>query len=223
MYIVKFLFTDYLRGLNVIGEINVLITSKAQTFHWIGYGLKLHIPKGALPVGLKQCELIIKVGITGQFALPQNTSLVSAVYWLHSENQCEFSKPLVLELQHCATSSQTSRLRFARCSDYSPPYNFEFLQEGEFSPGEYGRIQLRNFSLIAVLKSLICGADDMKYYASVYYLWSGVNLRRIHFVITKDLEPHATVCSFNFKSVFFYSVDHEDYYVIITGSHKGIR
>ena len=84
--------------------------------------------------------------------------------------------------------------------DYSLPYDFEILQEGDFS---HGHIQLRNLSLIAVLKSLplltwIFGADDMKYYASVYYLWSGEILRRIHFVITKNLEAHATVCSFNF-------------------------
>ena len=195
MYIVKFLFTDCLRGLNVIGEIRILITSKAQTFHWVGYGLKLHIPQDALPVGLKQCELVIKVGISGQFALPQNTSLVSAVYWLHSENQCEFSKPLILELQHCATSSKTSRLSFARCSHYSPPYNFEILEEGDFSPDGYGRIQLHNFSLYTVLMNLIFG---VKYHARVYYLWREENQRNIHFVVTKDLEAHATVCSFNF-------------------------
>jgi len=203
LYIIKFLFTDYLRGLNVIGEISVLITSKAQIFHWEGYGLKLHIPQEALPVGLKQCELIVKVGISGQFTLPQNTSLVSAVYWLHGEPQCEFSQPLILEIEHCATSSQKSRLNFARCSHYSLPYNFEILEEGNFSSDAYGCIQLHSFSLITVLKSLpllkwIFGADDVKYRARVYYLWREENRREIHFLITKDLEAHAKVCSFNF-------------------------
>ena len=191
--------------MNVIGEISVLITSKAQTFHWAGYGLKLHIPQGALPVtvGLKKCELIVKVGISCQFTLHQNTSLVSAVYRLHSEPQCEFSQPLILEIQHYATSSQKSRLSFARCSHYSSPYNFEILEKGDFSPDTYGHIQVCSFSLITVLKSLpllrwMFGADDVKYRARVYYLWKEENLRKIHFVITKDLEAHATVCSFNF-------------------------
>ena len=149
------------------------------------------------------------MGISGQFTLPQNTSLVSAVYWIHSEPLCEFSKPIIVELQHCAASSQTSRLRFARCSDYRLPYNFEILQEGDFSSDEYGRIQLRQFSLIAMLMNLplltwIFGAEDIKYHARVYYLWNEENQRKIHFVITKDLEAHATVCSFNFKiSVLF--------------------
>ena len=201
MYIVQFRFTDYLRGLNVIGEISVLITSKAQTFHWAGFGLKLHIPQGAIPVGLKLCELIIKVGISGQFTLPKNTSLVSAVYWLQSEYQCEFSQPIIVELQHCATSS--SRLSFARCSHYSFPYNFEILEGGDFSRDAYGSIQLCNFSLFGILKKLpllswILGADDIKYHARIYYLWREENQRKIHFVITKDLEAHATVRSFNF-------------------------
>ena len=199
LYLVLFLFTDYLRGLNVIGEISVLITSKAQTFHWAGYGLKLHIPQGAIPVGSKQCELIIKVGISGQFRLPKNTSLVSAVYWLQSENRCEFSQPIIVELQHCATSS--SRLSFAKWSDYSFPYDFETLEEGDFSQDTYGSIQLRNFSVYAIFSeflSWILGADDIKYRASIYYLWEKENQRKIHFVITKDLEAHTTVCSFNF-------------------------
>ena len=41
-----------------VGEISVLITSKAQSFHWAGYGLKLNIPQEALPADLKECEII---------------------------------------------------------------------------------------------------------------------------------------------------------------------
>ena len=183
--------------LDVIGEISVLITNKAQTFHWEGYGLKLLVPPGALPPGMKQCELLIKVEISGQFTFPKNTSLVSAVYWLHSEPQCEFSQPLTLEIQHCATSSQTSRLTFAKCSDTSLPYNFDILEGGDFSEDGYGCIQLQSFSRITVLKWLtwLFGLDDLKYHASIYHLWKGENRREIHFVVTKDLEAHDTVRS----------------------------
>ena len=196
-----FVFTGYLKGLNFIGEISVLITSQAQTFYWEDYGLKLHIPQEALPACLKQCELIIRVGLSGELALPQNSSLVSAVYWLHSEPWCEFSQPLTLEIQHCATSSQMSRLSFARCSPTGLPYKFDILEGGDFSQDAYGHIQLCSFSLIIVLKRLstqlfswFFGADDMKYHARVYYLWRGENQREIHFVITKDLPAHAKVC-----------------------------
>ena len=182
-----------------------MITNKARIFRWEGYGLNLLIPPGALPPGMNQCELIIKVAISGKFTLPQNTSLASAVYWLHSEPQCEFSQPLTLEIQHCATSSQTSRLSFAKSSHTSLKYHsFDILQGGDFSQDACGRMQLHSFSLITVLKSLpwltwLFGPDDLKYHARVYYLWKGENRREIHFVVTKDLETCTTV---SFLSLF---------------------
>ena len=180
----------------MITETSVLVTNQAQTFHWAGYGLKLHIPHGALPAGFDQCRLLIKVGLSGQFALPQNTSLVSAVYCLDSEPRCKFSQPLTLEIQHCAMPSQTSRPSFAlaRCSQRNLPYTFEIVEGGEFSSlSAYGCIQLDSFSLITLVKRLILGEDDVSYRASLYYLKKGVNQREIHFVITKNQEPHTTV------------------------------
>ena len=179
---------------------SVPITSKAQSFHFNDYGLKLHIPPGALPADIEQCELLIKVGISGKFAFPQNTSLVSAVYWLNSKPWCNFSQPLKVEIQHCAMASQVSRLRFARCSKDNLPYTFEILEEGEFnSETGYGCIELQTFSLITQLLTwlpsltAILREDSIKYRARLYYLWSGVSQREIHFVITKDLNTHATV------------------------------
>ena len=90
--------------MDTIAETSVQINNQAQSFHWAGYGLKLHIPQKALPAGLEKCRIIIKVGLSGQFILPQDTTLVSAVYWLDSEPQCKFSQPLTLEIQHCVMS-----------------------------------------------------------------------------------------------------------------------
>ena len=184
----------------MIAETSVLVTNKAQTFHWVGYGLKLHIPQGALPPGLEECRLLIKVGLSGQFALPHNTSLVSAIYWLDSEPRCKFSQPLTLEMQHCVKPVHSSRLSFvhAKCSQKNLPYTFEILKGGEFSSlSAYGCIQLHHFSLLGV------GCNDpitgvRLYRACLFYLSSGANLRNIHFVITWDEEPHTTVsqCAF---------------------------
>ena len=181
----------------MIAEASVLITNQAHSFHWAGYGLKLHVPQGALPAGLEECRVLIKVGISGHFALPQNTSLVSAVYWLDSEPRHRFSQPLTLEIQHCAMSSQTARLSFvlAKCSQKNLPYTFKILDGGEFSSlSTYGYIQLQHFSLVTMVMRLIMGEDDVRYFARLYYLRKGVNLREIHFVITKDQEAHVTVC-----------------------------
>ena len=182
--------------MDTIAETSVQINNQAQSFHWAGYGLKLHISQKALPAGLEKCRIIIKVGLSGQFVLPQDTTLVSAVYWLDSEPQCKFSQPLTLEIQHCAMSSQTSRLNFAlaRCSQRNLPYTFKILEGGGFSSlSAYGSIHLHSFSLITLVKRLILGDDNVRYRASTYYLKSGRN-QEIHFVITKDQEAYVTVC-----------------------------
>ena len=181
----------------MIGEASVRVTNQSQNFHWVGYGLKLHIPEKALPTHLEECKLLIKVGISGQFALPENTSLVSAVYWLDSEPRCTFSKHLTVQIQHCALSSQTSRLNFAvaKCSQSPLPYTFKILKGGEFSnQSTYGCIELQQFSLITLLKRILLGGENVRYRASLYYLRRGVAQRDIHFVITRDQETHATVC-----------------------------
>ena len=197
-FVVKFIKTGnlcigYLRGVNVIAETNVLVTNEAQTFNWKGYGLKLHIPPGTMPADLEECRLLMKVGLSGQFELPENTSLVSAVYWIDSEPRCNFSQPLTLEIQHCVKPTHTSKLSFvhAKCSQTDLPYTFKAMEKkGSFSESAYGCVQLTHFSLVALVN------DEpvvRLYHGSLYYMRSQMNLREMHFVITWDDEPHATV------------------------------
>ena len=176
------------------GETSILVTNQAQTFHWIGYGLKLHIPQGTLPADLEKCQLLIKVGLSGQFKLPENSSLVSAVYWLDSEPQCKFSQPITVEMQHCVNPSHTSRLSFirAKCSQEQLPYDFKTVEGGVFSSeSAYGCVELYHFSLLGQVIDLI--RPKVVYCASLYYLKKGVNQGEIHFVITKNLEPYTKV------------------------------
>ena len=200
MYIYTYLHVfspGYLRGLDVTGETSILVTNQAQTFHWAGYGLKLHVPQGALPPDLKACRLLIKVGLSGQFKLPENTSLVSAVYWLDSEPQCKFSEPITLEMQHCVKPTHTSKLSIvhAKCSQEHLPYAFKTVKGGMFSSeSAYGCVELHHFSLFGQVKDMIL-PGGLLYCASLYYLKNGVNQREIHFVITKNLEAHITVRS----------------------------
>jgi len=131
----------------VIGEASLIITNRAQTVYWAGYGQKLNIPREVLPVGLEQCRLLIKVGLSGQFALPQD----SVVYWLDSEPRCKFSKAITIEIQHCAKPTQSSRLSFvrAKCSQETLPYTFKTLEGGVFTDQtNWGCITLDQFSIM---------------------------------------------------------------------------
>ena len=185
--------------MDVIAETSVLITKQAQTFNWKAYGLKLHIPQGALPAGLEECRLLMKVGLSGQFELPENTSLVSAVYWIDSEPRRRFTQLLTVEIQHCVNLAITSRLSFvhAKCSQKYLPYTFEQAKEGgKFSTeSTYGCVQLTHFSIWSLIYKMLRLVSGVQYRARLYYLRKGVNRIDIHFVITKDLDVHAKVSS----------------------------
>ena len=180
----------------MIAETSVLVTKKAKTFHWAGFGLKIHIPHGVLPAGLNECRLLIKVGLSGQFALPQNTSLASAVYWLDSEPRGKFSQPLTLEIQHCVKPNHTSKLSFvhAKCSQTHLPYALEAMKSGVFSnESVYGSVQLTQFSIVTTTVPDDPASEVRLYRACLYYMRVGKDLRNIHFVITWDDETHITV------------------------------
>ena len=177
-----------LRGMDVVGETNLLITNKAQTLHWAGYGLYLHIPQDSLPTSEEECRLSIKVGLSDKLEFPQNTSLVSAVYWIDSDPRCKFSKPIRMELQHCSTPSQSSKLSIvqAKCSQDVLPCAFTPLEEGEFKISSYGsiNIHLSPFSFVAVT------GNKPQYCAGLYYI---SREHKVCFVITKNLEAYRTV------------------------------
>ena len=73
--------TGYLRGAEVVGEIDLLITNEATTFIWEGHGFKLSVPKNSLPEGVSEYPVNIKASLTGHFELPEGLELISAVYW----------------------------------------------------------------------------------------------------------------------------------------------
>ena len=179
----------------VIGETSIFVTNQAQSFQWKGYGLKLHVPQEVLPPGLKHCRLHIKVGLSGEFELPENSSLVSAVYWIDSEPRCKFSKPIRMEIQHCSKSHESSTLSFvrAKCSQEVLPYTFNTLEEGEFSSldiSSHASVHLSHFSLIAVTQK---EGDDPQYCAGFYYIGNKLTSWKVHFVVIKNLEAYRTV------------------------------
>ena len=199
----KFSFLEYLRGFETFAETSFSISdSHSHSFEWQRYGLKLHIPEGAVTAEHAECRVDIKVGLAGQFRIPDNLQLVSCIYWLCGP-QRPFLKPVTLEIEHCASlqdSFQSESLRFvvAKCSQPELPYQFRELKKGTFvQQSSYGSIQVSQFSFfgIGILKKFWWLSQ---YYSTLFYIQKGLNWWHVDFVITLDLQVSWEVSWINF-------------------------
>ena len=139
----SYVYTEHL-----IADTSVLVTNSEQLFSWDEYVLSLHIPENSLPTNLQQCSIHIRATVMGDYQLPQDTHLVSAVYWIKCVPKCQFSRPLTLEIQHCAKPENASKLCFIWASSVDhleEGINFEAVA-GNFSRhSSYGFIELHSF------------------------------------------------------------------------------
>ena len=203
----------YLRGADVIGDTSFIYTGQAQSFQWLNHGFKLHFPENALPSDVNECQVHIKVSPSGQFQFPENTELVSSIYWIATPH--EFTKPVTVEIEHCV--SMTDNLPsltyiIAKCTQEVLPYNFSILNGGEFaSSSRYGSISLTHFSGLGIASrspqhlSLIQRpvyrhpqvepelSNVKSYCARLYYSSSDNFSWEIYFTIMWNLEFHIAV------------------------------
>ena len=183
--------------MEVCGEKTVVVySSHPQQFTWEGFGLKLSIPKGSLPAGMQQCTINIKASLAGQYEFPDNHHLVSAVFWLRCEPPIDkFTRPVTVEIQHCARSENTSRLKFvsAVCSQKQLPYTFKQLSGDFNSHSSYGVVELNSFSCLAVVQE---GSEERNYLSSLLY---------------KEIEGHHTSCIVEIYTVITWNLDAHRY------------
>ena len=145
------------------------MTNEEQHFVWEGYGLRLHIPHNSLPDDCSHCHLKIAVSLAGNFELPEDGVLVSAVYSVtHDLGDRELRNTVTLEMQHCATNTVLSGLRFLRANTDSN--KLKVIQGGDFQPG-YAVIEIDHFSSFGLwLQNRFYSTfHSLDYQARLYY------------------------------------------------------
>ena len=188
-------------GVEVCGEMTAVVySSHYQQITWPGYGLRLHIHKGCLPAGMEQCTINIKASLAGQYEFPENSHLVSAIFWLRCEGVQKFTRPITVEIQHCAKLENVDNLNLtfvrAVCSQKQLPYTFKQMLGGNFtSHSSYGVIELNSFSGVGVTQA---ESEDREYRSRLFYLNQENICHEIHFVVTWNTEAHLTVSKLYF-------------------------
>ena len=156
--------------------------------------------EGALPPHLSESTFHFQASLCGQFEFPKSSDLVSAVYWISCATK--FSKPVTLELQHCAVG-QTSSLQFfrAQCTQKTLPYQFQPI-DGVFThDSDYGSTSITHFSGIGIVRRNRDSRQKASepyhipesYLAQVYL--ENINFKKwkVYFIVTKNLEAILTV------------------------------
>ena len=181
----------------MIKEVSIdVINGYSKQFDWKGYGLRLKVPASALPKGIDICRIIIKASVSGQYTFPENTTLVSPVFWIKSVPICKFQEPVTLEIQHCAMPENSSRLFMVRasCAQKGLPYSFKIMNTGSFSKhSSYGVIDLNHFSGVGNVQQ---GSDQRLYWSGVFHMGPPTS-REIHFAVTWCDDTHITVSLYN--------------------------
>ena len=190
-------YVEYLRGFEVFAQTSFTISeSSSQSFEWKGYGLKLHVPEGTFSEEKEEYKINIKAGLDGQFEFPDNSQLVSCIYWLSCPQK--FLKPVTLEIWHCAliqNQSQSSGLQFvvAKCSQPELPYKFKALDKGAFSAhSSYGSIQVSQFSLFGLISIFW---SPRRYYSTLHYVRKGIKSWHVDIAVTWNHPAHLQVSS----------------------------
>ena len=176
-------------------------------------GFKLHIPEDALPPEVDECRVHITASLSGQLKFPEDTELVSGIYWIATPHK--FTKPATVEIQHCfSRANHPSSLTYivAKCTQEDLPYHFNVLNGGVFAPfSPYGSIKLTHFSGVGIasqshptlmqrpdhghqVESIV--SPEKSYCARLYYSNSGNHSWEVYFTIMWDLELYVAVSPF---------------------------
>ena len=117
--------TDKFQDVCVAGyKLFLLQRNSPQLLNWEEYGLSITIPHDAVQQS-DTVEVAITALVGGEFILPEDTELVSAVYALSASKP--LLKPVQLEIQHCVSikkPAHSNYLSFTTAPIDQPPYQF---------------------------------------------------------------------------------------------------
>ena len=185
-----------IRGADIVDSVTFPVVP--GNHKWEGHGLEISIPEQSVDTNALQKTMTISASISGQYQLPDNTDLISGIYWITCPHKFPEEHPVTLTLQHCATVKnleQLNSLSFitAKCTQKTLPYEFKELDGGIFSTENcYGSIKLCHFSGIGV-KRIKQKEDEKSYVIRTYYISQGANDWLTHIVMVCNLETHLEV------------------------------
>ena len=156
--------------------------------------LHLSVPDFALPVGMTS-KLTIKALLDGDFELPENSTLITAIYQI-DVNQ-PFKSLITLYLQHCAvieSDTQSSEFQFVvgKSGQSDSPCPLKVIKGGVFIPySQEACISVKHFSRLGAIGR---NSSNLWYYHQLFYKsFEGNYPWKLEFVLTRNISTHINV------------------------------
>ena len=183
-------YQDSVLGAEVLAETVLEISGNGhQSVSWSGHGFRLTVPSGAVPDGTT-ISLAIKAILYGEFDLPADCQLMSAIYWIHSSHL--FNRDVILHLEHCGvieSEAECSEYQFVagRCSQADLPYLLSIREGGVFTPHSYeASVSVKQFSFYAITRRGGRRNARASYLSQVFYQpFRGKYVWQVDFVVTR--------------------------------------
>ena len=145
----------YLREMNFIHFVTQTMNQSEgiQTIDLQKFGLKLYFQPNT---SMESFNITIGVRLSANYTPPEGTTLVSAIYFIHTSSQ--LLRPVTVEIEHSVDidwdqPDSNRTLTFGKASTHSsaaPPYVFKTLSGGNFSRNFWGTMELSSFSAVGI-------------------------------------------------------------------------
>lgn len=177
----------------------------SETFQLCEHGLKLHIKPDTLPKKnvSRSTDCSITISVTGNtlecFQFDSSVMPISPVYYINSS--LKFNKPVALEIDHCCSprnekDSKGLVAMIAHTSNQTPPYKFEYLEEGKFTINRSrGTVSVDSFALYTIAYDFLKGQINapIMYTAYIYCCNADKMMYKVHIALCRKLN-HCKVC-----------------------------
>ena len=142
-------------GFSVESDTSVTYKGEKGCLNWEDNGIALLLDDSDSPSEARECSINVSAGERGAFRYPNKEYVKPASKMFYI--QCpKHLKNVTIRIKHNVAKEDIDHLRFITCSEDQPPYNFNILENGDFT-STYGEITVKkpSHSFCSIVQLLI--------------------------------------------------------------------
>ena len=143
-------------GFSAENDISVTYKGEKGCLKWEDNSLTLLLDDSDSPSEAGECSINVSAGERGAFRYPNKGYVKPASKFFYIKCPKHLKTPVTIRIKHDVAKEDIEHLRFITCSDDQPPYDFNILENGDFT-STYGEISIKkpSHSFYSIVQLLI--------------------------------------------------------------------